>query len=170
MEHYFHNFVFLQERKLSEIILWSQDKIFLGYPENEFHPLIAVGLLREKLKLPRTVRLLIVSACYDSLVASIAILIECTGCLSKSILYLVIYEEDTDEWILKDFTLGLPTVGTIHMEVILSAKTSMVLWDDDTVFYTYKEHKQYGYFQDSDTKRKFSAVSKGSVIHQIVIG
>ncbi|XP_070788632.1 cation channel sperm-associated auxiliary subunit epsilon [Pituophis catenifer annectens] len=159
----------LSERKLSEIILWSQTEIFLGYPENEFHPLIDVRLLREKLKLQSTVSLLIVSACYDSLVASIAILIECTGCISKNILYLVIYKEDTAEWILKDFILGLPTVGTIHMEVIFSALTSMVLWDDDTIFYTYKDHKQFGYLQEADTKSKFSAVSKGSIIHQVII-
>ncbi|XP_058026951.1 cation channel sperm-associated auxiliary subunit epsilon [Ahaetulla prasina] len=169
LEHYFHNFVFLQERKLSEIILWSQQEIFLGYPDNEFHPLIAVGLLREKLKLQRTVTLLIVSACYDSLIASIAILIECTGCISKNVLYLVTYKEDTDKWILTDFILDLPTVGTIQMEVILSALTSMVLWDNDVIFYTYKEHKQYGYLQDYDTKSKFSAVSKGSTIHQVII-
>ncbi|KAL7987525.1 hypothetical protein Chor_006444 [Crotalus horridus] len=169
LEHYFHNFVFLQERKLSEIIIWSEDEVFLGYPENEFHPLIAVGLLREKLKLQRTVNLLIVSACYDSLSATIAILLECTGCTSKKILYLAAYKEDTAEWILRDFTLGLPTVGAIHMEVILSVLTSMVLWDDDTVFYTYKNHRHYGYLHESGTKNKFSAVSEGSAIHQIII-
>lgn len=170
MEHYFHNFVFLQERKLSEIIIWSEDEVFLGYRGNEFHLLIDVGLLREKLKLQRTVNLLIVSICYDSLTASIAILLECTGCASKKILYIAAYEEDTAEWILRDFTLGLPTVGAIHMEVIISALTSMVLWDDDTVFYTYKEHKHYGYLHESGTKKKFSAVSEGSAIHQIIIG
>uniref|UniRef100_A0A2D4PVC0 Uncharacterized protein n=2 Tax=Micrurus surinamensis TaxID=129470 RepID=A0A2D4PVC0_MICSU len=157
------------EGKLSEIILWSQDEIFLGYPDSKFHSLITARLLREKLKLPRTVNLLIVNACFDSLSASIAILLECTGCISKKILYLATYKEDTAEWKLKDFTLGLPTVGAIHMEVILSALTSMVLWDDDTVFYTYKHHTQYGYFQDAVTKSKFSAVSKGSTIHQIII-
>ncbi|XP_039225056.1 cation channel sperm-associated protein subunit epsilon isoform X2 [Crotalus tigris] len=159
----------LTERKLSEIIIWSEDEVFLGYPENEFHPLIAVGLLREKLKLQRTVNLLIVSACYDSLSATIAILLECTGCTSKKILYLAAYKEDTAEWILRDFTLGLPTVGAIHMEVTLSVLTSMVLWDDDTVFYTYKNHRHYGYLHESGTKNKFSAVSEGSAIHQIII-
>uniref|UniRef100_A0A8C6V8T0 Catsper channel auxiliary subunit epsilon n=1 Tax=Naja naja TaxID=35670 RepID=A0A8C6V8T0_NAJNA len=157
------------EGELSEIILWSQDEIFLGYLDNKFHSLITASLLREKLKLPRTVDLLIVKACFDSLSASIAILLECTGCISKKILYLATYKEDTAEWNLKDFTLDLPTVGDINMEVILSALTSMVLWDDDTVFYTYKQHTQYGYFQDAVTKSKFSAVSKGSTIHQILI-
>ncbi|XP_032071933.1 cation channel sperm-associated protein subunit epsilon [Thamnophis elegans] len=156
-------------RKLSEIILWSQDKVFLGYPENEFHLLITVQLLREKLKLKRTVNLLIVGACYDSLIASVLILIECTGCISTKVLYMACYKEDTDKWILKDFTLDTPAVGTIHMEVILSGVTSLVLWDDDTIFYTYKEHKQHGYLLDSETKSKFSAASKGSKIHQIVI-
>lgn len=170
MEYYFHNFVFFQERKLSEIIIWSEEEIFLGYSENEFHPLIAVRLLREKLKLQRTVNLLIVSACYDSLTASIAILLECTGCISKKILYMAAYNEDTVEWTLRDFILDLPTVGAIHMEVILSALTSMVLWDDDTIFYTYKEHRHYGYLHVSGTKTKFSAVSEGSAIHQIIIG
>ncbi|KAM3851067.1 cation channel sperm-associated auxiliary subunit epsilon [Vipera latastei] len=140
----------LTERKLSEIIIWSEEEIFLGYSENEFHPLIAVRLLREKLKLQRTVNLLIVSACYDSLTASIAILLECTGCMSKKILYMAAYNEDTVEWTLRDFILDLPTVGAIHMEVILSALTSMVLWDDDTIFYTYKEHRHYGYLHVSD--------------------
>ncbi|KAM6461741.1 cation channel sperm-associated auxiliary subunit epsilon [Liasis olivaceus] len=159
----------LIERKLSEIIIWSEDEVFLGYSENNFYPLTDTTLLRQQLKLKRTANLLIVSACYDSLTTTIAILLECTGCIRTKILYLAAYTEDTAQWILRDFTLGLPTAGAIHMEVILSAITSMVLWDDDTVFYTYKENREYGYLQVSGTKRKFSAASESSTIHQIII-
>ncbi|XP_070590170.1 cation channel sperm-associated auxiliary subunit epsilon-like [Erythrolamprus reginae] len=159
----------LLENELSGIIIWSQDKVFLGYPGNKFHQLITVGLLKEKLKLQRTANLSVVYACYDSLIASIAILIECTGCLRKKILHLVIYKEDTQLWILKEFSLDLPAFGSMHMEVMPSALTSMILWDDDNIYYTYYDHKYYGYLQDFQTKVKFSAKSRRTKIHQIAI-
>ncbi|KAJ7342106.1 hypothetical protein JRQ81_008975 [Phrynocephalus forsythii] len=159
----------LMDTLLSEVIIWTEEELFLGFPADEYRPLTDIWLLREQLKLQRTTDLLIISACYDSLAAIIAILIECTGCIATTILLLATYNEGTHDWNLRDFSRTSSTTGELHMEVMASALTSMVLWDDDMVYYTYKENKDYGFLQVSDTDKLFSGASEGSSIHQIII-
>lgn len=155
---------------LSEVIIWTGDEVILGYPADQYKPLTDIWLLKEQLRVQRTIDLLIIAACYDSLTAIIAILIECTGCIATTILFLATYNEGTSVWNLRDFSLISFMSGDTHLEVMASALTSMVLWDDDKVFYTYKENKDYGFLQISGTDRIFSAAAEGSTIHQIIIG
>nr|XP_020643448.1 uncharacterized protein C1orf101 homolog isoform X4 [Pogona vitticeps] len=159
----------LIDRLLSEVIIWTDDELIIGFPNDQYSPLTDTSLLKEQLQLQRATDLLLISACYDSLTAIIAVLIECIGCITTKILLLAAYNEGTTEWNLRDFSLTSSISGDIHMEVITSAVTSMVLWDDDKVFYTYKENKDYGFLQVSGTDKTFSAASEGSTIHQLII-
>ncbi|XP_062980839.1 cation channel sperm-associated auxiliary subunit epsilon-like [Elgaria multicarinata webbii] len=159
----------LLDRTLSEVIIWTEDEVFLSYQNDDYHTLIDTMLLKEELRLRRTPSLLIINACYDSLTTTIAVLLECTGCMADETLYLAAFNEGTSEWTLRDFSLSSSTNGAVHMEVIPSATTSMVLWNDDKIFYTYKQNKMYGFLQVSGTNRMFSAFDEGSTIHQIII-
>lgn len=165
------NFVFLQEGFLSDIIIWTKYSIFTGQDSEHFFQIIDMAALKTKLRLPVKATLEIRNICFDSLPNEIAVLIECTECLPTKILYLAAYVEDRGVWVLRDFSLAASSsTGPLHMEVLYSASTSMLLWDDDKVYYTYKNNKINGYLKVSGTNTEFSAASEGTTIHQIIIG
>ncbi|XP_042312552.1 cation channel sperm-associated protein subunit epsilon [Sceloporus undulatus] len=159
----------LINKQLSELLIWTDEEIVRGLLDYDFHLLADTGVIKESLNLRRDLDLVIVSACYDSLITLIAILIQCTGCLGTDILYLVTYNEALELWSLGDFVLDPPKTGVMFMEVLSSAKKSMVLWDNDKIFYTYKDNKDYGFLNMSGTSTPFSAAAEGSAIHQIII-
>ncbi|XP_062830840.1 cation channel sperm-associated auxiliary subunit epsilon isoform X2 [Anolis carolinensis] len=157
------------DRPLSDLLIWTAEEIIRGFPNNFFIPLVDMGLLKERLNFRRNLQLIIITACYDSLTTVIAVLVQCTGCLATDILYLVFYNEASDSWTLGDFSLAPSATGHMSMEVLSSARKSMVFWDNDLIFYSYKENTDHGFLKISGTTIPFSAAAERSAIHQIII-
>lgn len=152
------------------MIIWTRNTVYL-HPKNRWYIFLTnVTILKETLQLKPTADISILKACFDSVPNEIAILIECNGCVSTTVLYLAAVDEWTDQWVLRDFSLSPTIRGVIHMEVSYSSTTTMMLWDDDKVYYTYEGNKINGYLKLSGTDTILSADAEGSTIHQIVIG
>ncbi|XP_062980848.1 cation channel sperm-associated auxiliary subunit epsilon-like [Elgaria multicarinata webbii] len=128
-----------------------------------------VEALKRILGFEDTADLTIINACYDSVPSEIAILIACTGCSSSRIFYLVGYDEDRGSWFLRDFFLPAPLGVILNMAVLYSASSSMLLWDKDKVYHSYKGNRVNGYIKVADTDKILSAVAEGTTIHQIII-
>lgn len=170
LKHYLYNFVFFQ-KSLSDLIIWTDDTLYI--PSSSIHWynfLVNENQFKENLNIPPTADISILKACFDSLPNEIALLIECNGCVSNRVLYLAAVDELTGTWVLRDVSLSASRHGVMNMEVIYSASTSMILWDNDKVYYTYGGNKINGYLKVSGTDQILSAASEGSTIHQIVIG
>ncbi|XP_060098644.1 cation channel sperm-associated auxiliary subunit epsilon-like [Heteronotia binoei] len=154
---------------LSDLIIWTNDTVYLHSRDYWYILLTNVIILKEALKFQPTADISILKACFDSLPNEISLLIECNGCVSTRVLYLAAVDEQTDKWMLRDFSISASTQGAMNMKVLYSASTSMMLWDDDKVYYTYGGNKINGYLKVSGTDVILSAASEGSTIHQIVI-
>lgn len=152
------------------MLIWTAEKIFHGFPGEEYVLLENTTNLKQRLKLHDAVDLTILTVSYDSLASMIIMLIECTGCISTPELYLASYDEETLQWSLRDFSRSPLASGDIRLEILTSAKTSLVLWDDDTVYYTYQGTRNHGYLKLAGVDQMFSAANHSSSIHQIIVG
>ncbi|XP_053157874.1 cation channel sperm-associated auxiliary subunit epsilon isoform X2 [Hemicordylus capensis] len=156
----------VDEHALSELLIWTENEIYQGFSGDEYKLLENTANLKRHLKLRENIDLKIVAACYDSLSSTILTLLECTRCTTTPVLYLAAYDEERQLWFLRD--LSLPPPINVQIEVVYSAATSMVIWGDDKIYYSYKGNKVNGYLKVSNTK-EFSAASEGSTIHQIIM-
>ncbi|XP_060098518.1 cation channel sperm-associated auxiliary subunit epsilon-like [Heteronotia binoei] len=153
---------------LSEFIIWTEDTIFLGRHGNLFFQIADTIILKNLLGLQSNADIALINACYDSRVPEISILIACTGCSSSRMFFLAVYDED-GLWFLKNFYLPAPTGRTLDMIVVNSAVSSMLLWDNDKVYYSYKGNRVNGYIKVSGSDSLLSAASEGTTIQQIII-
>ncbi|XP_077200552.1 cation channel sperm-associated auxiliary subunit epsilon-like isoform X2 [Paroedura picta] len=154
---------------LSDMIIWTSNTVYLQSRSRWYILLTNVPILKEALKFQPTADISILKACFDSLPNEIALLIECNGCISTRSLFLAAVNEQTDKWVLRDFSLPASGHGDMSMEALYSASSSMILWDQDKIYYTYEEYNINGYLKVSGTDNIFSAASEGSTIHQVVI-
>lgn len=154
---------------LSEFVIWTEDALYLGRYGNMFMQLVDRMSLKAALGLPLDADIAFINTCYDSHVSEISFLIACTGCTSSRMFFLAVYDEN-DHWFLRDFFLPAPTGRTLDMIFIKSAVSSMLLWNKDKVYYSYKGNRVNGYVKVSGTGRLLSAASEGTTIQQIIIG
>ncbi|XP_048361034.1 cation channel sperm-associated auxiliary subunit epsilon-like [Sphaerodactylus townsendi] len=153
---------------LSEFIMWTEDAIFLGRDGNLFFRIVDTVMLKNLLGLRSNVDIEVINACYDSRISEIAFLIACSGCSSYWMFLLAVFDED-GQWFLRDFFRPAPIGGTLDMIVVNSAVSSMLLWDNDNVYYSYKENRVNGYVKVSGTDRVLSATSERTTIQQIIV-
>ncbi|XP_067411349.1 cation channel sperm-associated auxiliary subunit epsilon [Emydura macquarii macquarii] len=156
-------------RKLSTVAIWTSSEQYLGYVDNVFIKITDTTNLKKVLDLPVTASLSIGTVCYDSRPSEVTLLMACVGCSSSRVFYLSAYNEDRDLWVLRDFSLPAPPQGFMLMEFIYSASPSMLLWDKEKVYYSYKNNTINGFLQVSGSHKKLSELSGGSTIHQLVI-
>lgn len=134
-----------------------------------FFHLVDTITLKNHLALQPNVDIALLNACYDSNAPEISFLIACTGCGSSRMFFLAVYDEG-GWWFLRNFFLPAPAGRTLNMIVENSALTSMLLWDNDKVYYTYKGNQINGYLKISGTDTLLSAASERMTIQQIILG
>ncbi|KAK1170573.1 cation channel sperm-associated protein subunit epsilon-like [Acipenser oxyrinchus oxyrinchus] len=87
-------------------------------------------------------------------------------------LFLIIYNEETDTWIQSAFLAKLKPhsvpQGPFKMKFILSAWPSLLLWNDELMFYSYKNNSEYGNLHMSGSSN-LTLLSGGSRIHQVIL-
>ncbi|KAK6488828.1 cation channel sperm-associated protein subunit epsilon-like, partial [Huso huso] len=87
-------------------------------------------------------------------------------------LFLIIYNEETDTWIRSAFLAKLKPhsvpQGPFKMKFILSAWPSLLLWNDELMFYSYKNNSEYGNLHMSGSSN-LRLLSGGSRIHQVIL-
>ncbi|KAH1172575.1 hypothetical protein KIL84_016414 [Mauremys mutica] len=157
-------------RKLSTVAIWTPTEQYLGYDGNVFIKITDTTTLKKVLDLPVTASLSIGTVCYDSRPSEVSLLMACVGCSSSRVFYLSAYNEDRDLWVLRDFSLNAPPQGFMLMEFVYSASPSMLLWNKEMVYYSYKNNTINGFVMVIGLNQKLSEVSQGSTIHQLVIG
>ncbi|KAJ7342104.1 hypothetical protein JRQ81_008955 [Phrynocephalus forsythii] len=158
---------------LTVLLVWTERVIYLISASHEQLFMVVlvmdVETLKKIFKFRKDVDLTIINACYDSVPSEVSVLVACVGCISTRTFYLAAYNEEKSMWFLRDFSLPAATVKAMDIEVIPSARSAMVLWDDDQVYYTYKANRVNGYMMVAGTDKILSAASDGTTIHQIII-
>ncbi|XP_050806340.1 cation channel sperm-associated auxiliary subunit epsilon [Gopherus flavomarginatus] len=156
-------------RKLSKVAIWTPTEQYLGYDGNVFIKITDTTTLKKVLDFPVTASLSIGTVCYDSRPSEVSLLMACVGCSSSRVFYLSAYNEDRDLWVLRDFSLNAPSQGFMLMEFVYSASPSMLMWNKEMVYYSYKNNTINGFVMVTGLNQKLLEVSQGSTIHQLVI-
>ncbi|CAM5143789.1 unnamed protein product [Natator depressus] len=156
-------------RKLSTVAIWTPSEQYLGYGGNVFIKITDTTKLKKVLDLPVTASLSIGTVCYDSRPSEVVLLMACIGCSSSRVFYLSAYNKDRDLWVLRDFSLNAPLQGFMLMEFVYSASPSMLMWDKETVYYSYKNNTINGFLIISESVKRQAEKAQGSTIHQLLI-
>ncbi|XP_053878833.1 cation channel sperm-associated auxiliary subunit epsilon [Malaclemys terrapin pileata] len=154
-------------RKLSTVAIWTPSEQYLGYDGNVFIKITDTTKLKRVLDLPMAASLSIGTVCYDSRPSEVSLLMACVGCSSSRVFYLSAYNEDRDLWVLRDFSLNAPPQGFMLMEFVYSASPSMLMWNKEKIYYSYKNNTINGFVIVSGFNQTLLEVSRGSTIHQL---
>ncbi|XP_029766897.1 cation channel sperm-associated protein subunit epsilon [Terrapene carolina triunguis] len=153
--------------KLSTVAIWTPSEQYLGYDGNVFIKITDTTNLKRVLDLPMAASLSIGTVCYDSRPPEVSLLMACVGCSSSRVFYLSAYNEDRDLWVLRDFSLNAPPQGFMRMEFVYSASPSMLMWNKEMIYYSYKNNTINGFVIVSGLNQKLSEATRGSTIHQL---
>ncbi|XP_064239740.1 cation channel sperm-associated auxiliary subunit epsilon [Aotus nancymaae] len=163
-------YLFKAKGRRSNLAVWTKNEIFLGYILLKFARLVTTTELKNILNLPVTATLTIHSVQYTGHPLEIAVLLNyCIMCTITKKIFLVIYNEDTKQWISQDFTLDAPVDSVFVPHFIFSALPGLILWNKHSIYYYYNNFTFTGILQTPAGHGNLSMLSNGSIIHEVLI-
>ncbi|XP_074118652.1 cation channel sperm-associated auxiliary subunit epsilon-like isoform X2 [Sminthopsis crassicaudata] len=158
--------------ELSEIVLWTETEVLLGYTNLRFFSLIQLEELLDILNFNQDDKNLfsIHLAAYTSHPTGISLMIahKLKGS-QNNVLYLAFYNEDTYKWELQDFLMSFSSNKKLNTQFLYTALPNFVIWDDTTVYYSYQNYSKHGFLRTSVGEENLSDIASGSHIHQVFI-
>lgn len=94
----------------------------------------------------------------------------CTTCKVNKTIYLVIYNEDTEDCVNQNFALDVPIDSFLTPHFIFTALPGLVLWDKYRIYYFYHNFTETGVLQTPTEFGNLSRLAHNSIIHDIFIG
>ncbi|XP_072867995.1 cation channel sperm-associated auxiliary subunit epsilon isoform X3 [Chlorocebus sabaeus] len=158
------------KEKRSNFAVWTENEIYLEYILLKFARLVTTTELKNILNLSVTATLTIHSVEYTGHPLEIAVFLSyCTICTVTKKIFLVIYNEDTKQWISQDFTLDAPIDSVFVPHFIFSALPGLVLWNKHSIYYCYHNFTFTGILQTPAGHGNLSMLSNDSIIHEVFI-
>ncbi|XP_012930775.1 uncharacterized protein C1orf101 homolog [Heterocephalus glaber] len=155
---------------VSNIAIWTENEIYFGYSENKFVKIITTTELKNLLNLPPTSTLTIHNIDYTGHPLELAVLLNyCITCTNTKKIYIVIYNEDSMQWVPQDFVLDVPVGSFLVPRFLLSGMPELILWDKHKIYYSYQNFTTTGVLQTPAGHGNLSALSKDSIIHDIYV-
>ncbi|XP_062427380.1 cation channel sperm-associated auxiliary subunit epsilon [Rhea pennata] len=155
-------------KQLSTLVAWTSNELYLAYNEI-FNKIADTANLVKSLDFPDSAALSIETVSYDSVPSEITMLLICSGCSSSKLFYLAFYSEDKQFWGLREFYLPVARNSVSRMIYLNSALSCGLLWNNESIYYTYKNNTTNGFFQVAGSNLSLSELSNGSTIHQIIL-
>ncbi|XP_013012735.2 cation channel sperm-associated auxiliary subunit epsilon [Cavia porcellus] len=156
--------------QISNFAIWTKNEIYFGYPENKFVRLITTTELKTLLNLPPAGTLTIHNIDYTGHPLELAVLLNyCITCANTKKIYIVIYNEDSMQWVPQDFLLQVPIDNFLVPRFLLSGMPELILWDKHQIHYSYQNFTTTGVLQTSAGHGNLSAISNDSIIHDIYV-
>ncbi|XP_047375902.1 cation channel sperm-associated auxiliary subunit epsilon [Sciurus carolinensis] len=163
-------FLFKTKGRKSSMAIWTENEIYLGYYPERYIKLTTTTELKALLNLAPTSTLTIHNVEYTGHPLEIAVFLNyCTTCTVTKRIYLVIYNEDSEEWAYQDFLLDVPINTFLVPRFLFSAMPDLVLWDKHTIYYYYQNFTNAGIIQTSTGTGNLSTISDDSIIHDIFL-
>ncbi|XP_035136304.1 cation channel sperm-associated auxiliary subunit epsilon isoform X3 [Callithrix jacchus] len=163
-------YLFKTKGRRSNLAVWTENEIYLGYILLKFARLVTATELKNILNLPVTATLTIHSVQYTGHPLDIAVFLNyCITCTVTKKIFLVIYNEDTKQWISQDFTLDAPIDSVFLPNFIYSALPGFILWNKHSIYYYYNNFTFTGILQTPAGHGNLSMLSNGSIIHEVLI-
>ena len=159
-----------KERR-SDMAIWTENEVYLGYTLLKFVKIVTTEKLKGLLNMSPTATLTIHNVEYTGHPLELALLLNyCIICNTSKTIYLVIYNEDTIQWVFQDFALDV-TIDTFLIPYFLySAKPELLLWDKHRIYYYYHNFTDTGVLQTTTEFGNLSRLSQNSIIHNVLMG
>ncbi|XP_035872072.1 cation channel sperm-associated protein subunit epsilon [Phyllostomus discolor] len=158
------------DKKRSIMIVWTANEVYLGYPSLKFVKIMTTEKLRKIINIPPTVTLTIHNAGYTGHPLELGLSLNyCTTCNVTKRIYIVTYNEDTEQWVFQDFVLTVPADSFLMLRFLYSAMPEFILWDKHRIYYCYNNFTNTGVVQTPTTFGNLSGLSHGSIIHDVFI-
>ncbi|KAM8812613.1 cation channel sperm-associated auxiliary subunit epsilon [Rhynchonycteris naso] len=154
--------------KRSEMAIWTRNKIYLGYASLKFTKIMTIQNLRKILNISPAATTNIHNVVYTAYPLELAVLLDyCVTCDVIKNIHLVIYNEETKQWVYKDFALAITPNSFITPYFLLTAMPELILWDKHRVYYCYNNFTSTGVIQTPTGSGNLSKLSHDSVIHEV---
>ncbi|XP_070929519.1 cation channel sperm-associated auxiliary subunit epsilon isoform X6 [Macaca nemestrina] len=158
-----------KERR-SNFAVWTENEVYLEYILLKFTRLVTTTELKNILNLSVTATLTIHSVEYTGHPLEIAVFLSyCTICTVTKKIFLVIYNEDTKQWVSQEFTLDAPIDSVFVPYFIFSALPGLILWNKHSIYYCYHNFTFTGILQTPAGHGNLSMLSNDSIIHEVFI-
>ncbi|XP_036611441.1 cation channel sperm-associated protein subunit epsilon [Trichosurus vulpecula] len=157
--------------QLSQIIVWTEKEVLLGYTHKKFKLLVTLEQLLTILQL-NTLKIALYSihvATYTSDPTGVALMIKAVEeHFGFDLLYLAFYSEETLTWTVQDFSLKFNSGKKLSALFMFSALPNFVIWDDKHVYYSYQNYSKNGFLKTQSQEKDLTSLT-GSSIHQVFI-
>ncbi|XP_060686691.1 cation channel sperm-associated auxiliary subunit epsilon-like [Hemiscyllium ocellatum] len=157
---------------LSSAAIWTSDNLYLLNSKTvTFAKHLKQYDWSDILRFPKNASKTIGAVSFGSRPPEIGVLIEVKDYFNQTKLFLTIYNEETNTWVLSTIFLytdaeSLP-VSPLCMQFIESALPAVFIWSNKTVFYSLRNNSKNGKLQINGDEHLSNAV-EGSTIHQII--
>ncbi|XP_036925450.1 cation channel sperm-associated protein subunit epsilon [Sturnira hondurensis] len=157
-------------KRRSIMVVWTKNEIYLGYFSLQFVKIMTTEKLGKITNIPPAGTLTIHNAGYTGHPLELGLLLNyCTTCNVTKKIHLVTYNEDSEQWVLRDFALNVMADSFLTLYFLYSALPELILWDKHRIYYCYNNFTNTGVVQTSSTSGNLSQLSDGSIIHDVFI-
>ncbi|XP_063563173.1 cation channel sperm-associated auxiliary subunit epsilon isoform X1 [Gorilla gorilla gorilla] len=164
------NYLLKAKGRRSTFAVWTENEIYLGSILLKFARLVTTTELKNILSLSVTATLTVDRVEYTGHPLEIAVFLNyCTVCTVTKKIFLVIYNEDTKQWVSQDFTLDAPIDSVIMPHFTFSALPGLLLWNKHSIYYCYHNFTFTGILQTPAGHGNLSMLSNDSIIHEVFI-
>ncbi|KAB0342644.1 hypothetical protein FD754_019570 [Muntiacus muntjak] len=164
------NYLLKDKERRSDMAIWTENEVYLGYTLLKFVKIVTTEKLKGLLNMSPTATLTIHNVEYTGHPLELALLLNyCIICNTSKTIYLVIYNEDTIQWVFQDFALDV-TIDTFLIPYFLySAMPELLLWDKHRIYYYYHNFTDTGVLQTTTEFGNLSRLSQNSIIHNVLM-
>ncbi|XP_032322446.1 cation channel sperm-associated protein subunit epsilon [Camelus ferus] len=164
------NYLLKDEGIRSSMAIWTENEVYLGYTFPKFVKIGTTEMLKKLVNMSSAATLTIHNVEYTGHPLELGLLLSyCITCEVTKTIYLVIYNEDTKQWVYQDFALDVTIDTFLHLYFTHSALPEFILWDKQRIYYYYHNLKDKGVLQTSTESGNLSRLSQDSNIHDVFI-
>nr|KAF6399604.1 catsper channel auxiliary subunit epsilon [Molossus molossus] len=157
----------MKAKRRSSMAIWTKQELYLGYTSLKFSKITSTNKLQKILNISSAATLTIHNVEYTGHPLELALLLNyCVQCNVIKKIYLVIYNEDKQDWTYQDFALDVTVDSFISLHFLYSAMPELILWDKKKIYYCYHNFTDTGVLQ---MPAEFGIVSRNSNIHDVYI-
>ncbi|XP_006157295.1 cation channel sperm-associated protein subunit epsilon [Tupaia chinensis] len=163
-------YLFKSKGKRSWMATWTQHEVYLAYGSLRFLKVATTAKLKTLLKLSPTATLTIHHVEYTAHPLEIGLLLYyCSTCTATKNVYIVIYNEDTKQFVCQDFTIEIPMDNFFTPYFIFSSMPDVILHDKHRIHYCYQNFTITGILETPTGNGNLSTLSHDSVIQEVYL-
>uniref|UniRef100_H0WTM2 Catsper channel auxiliary subunit epsilon n=1 Tax=Otolemur garnettii TaxID=30611 RepID=H0WTM2_OTOGA len=159
-----------REKIRSTMAIWTENEIYLQHGHLKFVRIVTTEELKNLLNLSPAATLTIQNVAYTGHPLEVSVLLNyCMTCTVTKKNFIMIYNEDSKQWVCQEFTLDVPIDSSLVQYFLFSATPELILKDKDRAYYCYHNFSVIGVLETPTGNGDLSALADGSIVHDVFI-